>query len=75
MQKQDKVIEMIAEQLNIEQSKLTLETRVKEDLKADSLDMAEMLMNFEEEFDFLADEEMFSKIKTIGDVVKYIESL
>ncbi len=69
----DKVIEIIADFLDLEKSEVTLESNLKEDLNADSLDFVELVMELEEEFDFEADEDKMQEIKTVGDVVKFIE--
>lgn len=67
-----KVKALIVEQLDVEESKITLETTF-EDIDADSLDVVELVMALEEEFDLeIADEEV-ENIKTVGDIVSYIE--
>ena len=75
MQKQERIIEIIADFLGMDKSEVTLESNLKEDLKADSLDFTEIVMELEEEFDFEADENKLIDMKTIGDVVSYINSL
>ena len=75
MEKQEKVIQIIADFLNLEVDTIKLESNLKEDLKADSLDFTEIVMELEEEFDFEADESKLIDMKTIGDVVAYIESI
>jgi|688.fasta_scaffold1390817_2 acyl carrier protein len=75
MEKQEKVIQIIADFLNLEAGEITLESNLKEDLKADSLDFTEIVMELEEEFDFEADEAKLIDMKTIGDVVAYVESI
>ncbi len=75
MEKQEKVIKIIADFLNLEAGEITLESNLKEDLKADSLDFTEIVMELEEEFDFEADESKLIDMKTIGDVVAYVESI
>ena len=63
---------LISEQLDLDEDRLELKTTF-EDIDADSLDVVELVMALEEEFDLeIADEEV-EKIKTIGDIVKYIE--
>lgn len=67
-----KVRSLISEQLDIDEEKVTSETTF-EDIDADSLDVVELVMALEEEFDLeIADEEV-EKIKTVGDIVGYIE--
>ncbi|MBS3948074.1 MAG: acyl carrier protein [Dethiobacter sp.] len=68
-----KIKKMISEQLGVEETDVTRETSF-EDLDADSLDIVELVMALEEEFGLeIADEEV-EKIKSVGDVVRYIES-
>ncbi len=69
----DKVIEIIAEFLDLDKAEVTLESDLREDLNADSLDFVELVMELEEEFDFEADEDKMQDIKTVGDVIKFIE--
>lgn len=71
----DKIKEIIVEQLNIDDGAfINLDTNLQEDLDADSLDAVEIIMNIEEEFDIKVDDDELENIKTIGDIVKYIEN-
>ena len=70
----EKVTEIVAESLNVEESTLSETTSFKEDLGADSLDLFEMVMAFEEAFEVEIPSEDLEQITTVGDVVKYIES-
>lgn len=70
----EKVKEIVAESLNVEESTLNETTSFKEDLGADSLDLFEMVMAFEEAFEVEIPSEDLEQITTVGDVVKYIES-
>ena len=70
---QDKVIEIIAKQLEVDKAKIQPETKIAEDLGADSLDRAEMVMDLEDEFDVNIPDDAESKIKTVGDTVTFIE--
>lgn len=71
----DKIKEIIVEQLNIDDGAfINLDTNLQEDLDADSLDAVEIIMNIEEEFDIKVDDYELENIKTIGDIVKYIEN-
>lgn len=70
----EKVKEIVAESLNVEESTLSETTSFKEDLGADSLDLFEMVMAFEEAFEVEIPSEDLDQITTVGDVVKYIES-
>lgn len=71
----EKLVELLAEQYSVDADTITEETRFVEDLGADSLDMVEMMMAFEEEFDVgeIA-QEVAMTLKTVGDVVKFVES-
>ena len=69
----ERVIEIIAEQLNVDGSTITEDTSFKDDLGADSLDLFEMVMALEEEFGKEIPTEDLEKIATIGDVVAYLE--
>lgn len=68
-----KVKEIIADQLEVAIDKLRMETTF-EDIDADSLDIVELVMALEEEFDLEISDQEIENIKTVGDVVKYIES-
>ena len=70
----EKVKEIVAESLNVEESTLSETTSFKEDLGADSLDLFEMVMAFVEAFEVEIPSEDLEQITTVGDVVKYIES-
>ena len=70
----EKVKEIVAESLNVEESTLSETTSFKEDLGADSMDLFEMVMAFEEAFEVEIPSEDLEQITTVGDVVKYIES-
>lgn len=69
----NKVQNLLAEQLNIAPEKITKESRLLEDLGADSLDFVEMLMSLEDEFGISISDEQAKEMKTVGDVVDYIE--
>ncbi len=70
----DKIKELIAKQLNKPVAEITDEKEVVKDLGADSLDVMEMLMNLEEEFNVTVPEDDAVNIKTVGDIVRLIES-
>lgn len=70
----EKIKEIIAESLGTEISTLTEETSFKEDLGADSLDLFEMVMALEEEFEVEIPTEDLENIKTIGDVESYLQN-
>ena len=70
----EKVKNIVTEGLGVDVAELTEETTF-ESLGADSLDLMDMVMSFEDEFKVEIDTEAIGDLKTIGDVVKYIESL
>jgi acyl carrier protein len=70
---QDRVKEIIVEQLGVNAEQVTPEAKFIEDLGADSLDTVELVMAFEEEFGAEIPDEDAEKLQTVGDVVKYIE--
>lgn len=70
----ERVKEIIEEQLNLEGVEITAESRFKEDLEADSLDLFELVMAFEEEYGVEIPSEDLEKITTVGAVIEYIES-
>lgn len=68
----EQIKSITAEQLDIEEDEITLETSFVDDLDADSLDIVELMMTLEEEFDLEISEEEAEKIVTVGDAVNYI---
>lgn len=70
----EQVKEIVADALGVEADSLTAETSFKEDLNADSLDLFEMVMTFEEEFGKEIPTEDLEKITTIGAVIEYLEA-
>ena len=71
---QDRVIDIVAEQLGVDKEKITSETSFVNDLGADSLDQVELVMELEEEFDINIPDDAAEKIQTVGQAVKYIDS-
>ncbi len=69
----EKIKEIIIDELGIDESKVTMEARFREDLGADSLDAVEIIMQIEEEFGVEINEDVIQNMKVIGDIVKYIE--
>ncbi len=70
----ENVVKMIAEQLKVDASTITAETRLVEDLKADSANVMVMIMNLEDNYGIYVEDDQIMKLKTVGDVVKYIEA-
>jgi acyl carrier protein len=68
-----KITDIVVEQLDVSKDQVTMETRFVDDLGADSLDLAELVMEFEDEFDLNIPDDQ-QGIKTIGDAVNYVES-
>ena len=69
----DRVKELVVEQLGVDAEEVTEEASFIDDLGADSLDIVELVMAFEEEFDLEIPDEDAEKIKTVGDAVEYIK--
>ncbi len=73
--KDEKVIEIISNNLNIEKDKVTRELDLVNDLQADSLDFITIVTELEDQFGFNFDDSMIDSIKTVGDLIDYINSL
>ncbi len=69
----DTVKKIILEQFDVDEDDITYETSLAEDLDADSLELVELLLAFEDEFDVKIPDEEAESLKTVGDIVKYIE--
>lgn len=70
----EKVKSILAEQLDADESELTMETNIAKDLGADSLDVVELLMTIEDEFSIEIPDEEIENIRTIGELTEYIQS-
>ena len=70
---QERVIDIVAEQLGVNKEQITLATSFVNDLGADSLDTVELVMELEEEFDVNIPDDAAEKIQTVGQAVEYIE--
>ena len=70
----DKVKEIICDQLGVDPDSIEMNTSVTDDLNADSLDMVETLMAIEDEFDIEIPDEEVESLKTVGDLVNYIQN-
>ena len=70
---EEKVISIVSNQLGVPKEEITRASSFQEDLKADSLDVVELVMAFEDEFEVTIPDEDYEKIKTVGDAVTYIE--
>ena len=69
----EKMKKILAEQLDADADSITLETDIQDDLGADSLDVVEMLMSIEDEFEIEIPDEKIESLKTVGQVVEYIQ--
>ena len=69
----DKLKELVVDQLGVEEDEVTMEASMQDDLGADSLDLVDLVMSGEEEFGVKVADEDLENIKTVGDIVNYIE--
>lgn len=70
----EKVKAILAEQFDVEEDKITADTDLQEDLGADSLDVVDLLMSIEDEFEVEVPDEEIENIRTVGSLVSYIEA-
>lgn len=68
----EKVKEILVEELDVEVENITLESKIKDDLGADSLDLFELISKIEDELDVTIEEDDYSKLVTVGNIVDYI---
>ncbi len=69
------VKKMVAEQLRVDPESITEKSRLIEDLKADSANIMVMIMDLEDQFNVTVEDDQIMKLQTVGDVVRYIETL
>ena len=69
----DKIKEIVIEQLGIEEDVVTPEANIQDDLGADSLDIVDLIQTIEDEYDLSIPDEAVENIKTVGDIVAYVE--
>ena len=69
----DKVVEMIADQLSISKDKITRQSRLFEDLNADSANVMMLILDLEQEFGVSVEDDVLSNMRTVDDVVSYLE--
>ena len=69
----DKLKELVVDQLGVEEDEVTMEATMQDDLGSDSLDLVDLVMSVEEEFGVKVADEDLENIKTVGDIVNYIE--
>ena len=73
MSVEEKVVGIVSEQLGVPKEEVTRESNFVDDLKADSLDVVELVMEFEDEFEETIPDDDYEKIRTVGDAINYIE--
>lgn len=73
METLEKIKEILCEQLDVEADSITMEASILDDLGADSLDVVDLVMNLEEAFDTEIPDDEIEGLKTVGDVVRYID--
>lgn len=71
----ERIKAMIKDELNVPEDKITMEAKLAEDLGADSIDAVELIMNIEDEFEVQVSDEEAQNIKSVGDIVKFVEKL
>lgn len=69
----EKLKDLVADQLGVEADEVTAESNIQDDLGADSLDVVDLITTIEDEFDLSIPDEAVEEIKTVGDIVNYIE--
>jgi len=71
----EQVKKILVENLHVDESKVTMEAKIQEDLGADSLDVLQILMSLEEDYGITIPDEQLKDFVTVGDIVKYMESI
>ncbi|HCJ40418.1 MULTISPECIES: acyl carrier protein [Ruminococcus] len=69
----EKLKDIIAEQLSVEADEVKMDSNIQDDLGADSLDVVDLITTIEDEFDISIPDEAVEEIKTVGDIVNYVE--
>ena len=72
---EQEIMEVVAKRLKWNENDLSLESNLKEDLKADSIDSVEVLFEIEEMYDIVIEDELAADINTVGDIVNVVNSL
>ncbi|MBQ8687371.1 MAG: acyl carrier protein [Ruminococcus sp.] len=70
----DKIKELIVDQLDVEEDKITMDANIQDDLGADSLDIVDLVMSVEDAFEVKIEDEDVENIKTVGDIVNFIDN-
>lgn len=71
----EKIRKILCEQLDLEEDDVTLESNIAEDLGGDSMDVVDLIMSIEDEFGIEVPDDQVENIKTVGDIVNYIENV
>lgn len=69
----EKLRDILVDQLDVEEDKVTMNASIQDDLGADSLDIVDLIMSLEEEFDVEIPDDQVEGMKSVGDIVKYVE--
>ena len=69
----ERIREIICEQLDLEEDSITMDSNIMEDFEADSLDLVDLVMSLEDEFNMEVPDDQIENFRTVGDVVRYIE--
>lgn len=69
----EKIRDIIVDQLGVDEDQVTTEANIQDDLGADSLDVVDLIQTIEDEYDLSIPDEAVEEIKTVGDIVNYIE--
>ena len=69
----ERIREVICDQLDLEEDKVTMDSDIMEDFEADSLDVVDLVMSIEDEFGLEVPDDQIENFRTVGDVVRYIE--
>ena len=75
LKESDKIVAMLAKQLNKKITDVTPDKRIKEDLNADSLDLVELIMSIEEKYGITVPDDVAGSIKTVGDLIKFVDKM
>lgn len=70
----EQVAKIVADHFGVSESEVSMETRIKEDLNADSLDVVELIMDLEDALGVKVDDDQAAGMSTVADIVKYIEA-
>ena len=71
----EKIRQILCDQLDVQEDDVTMESNIAENLGADSLDVVDLIMSIEDEFEIEVPDDQVENIKTVGDVVNYIENI